>query len=166
METTAVDNPQVQTENHNSCTLQPDFPAFHRLGNQRWISAIALFELHPAGLWEELLLTGIAPAVWHNSRVQPLGLGSFFTSQGGGKAGEVQEEVPWKGRAHLRFPLHTAECSPCVRLGRSNMSMAGTSPPLPLFGPWFIPNYHRGSTKLNRKKRKKHTTKPLTFSRP
>lgn len=41
------------------------------LGNQRWFSATALSELHRAGLSEKLLLTSIAPAVWH-SRVQPL----------------------------------------------------------------------------------------------
>lgn len=56
-----------------------------------------------------------------------------------------------------------------MELGRSSISTAGSclpSPPSPLFGPslknTFIPNYVRGSTKFNRK-RKNKPTKPLHF---
>lgn len=56
-----------------------------------------------------------------------------------------------------------------MELGKSSISTAGSclpSPPSPLFGPslknTFIPNYVRGSTKFNRK-RKNKPTKSLHF---
>lgn len=83
---------------HNFYTLQPNFPASQQdhdiaatLGNQRWFSAILPFELHRAGLSEKLLLTSIAPAVWHTHESNPSGLGcsSHLRAVPGGKAGEV-----------------------------------------------------------------------------
>lgn len=44
---------------------------------QRWFSIIALFWLHRAGLLKNLLLTSIAPAVWHTHESNPIGLQLF-----------------------------------------------------------------------------------------
>lgn len=96
-ETTAVDNPRFgqKTQFFHFSTqfpaLQQDHDVAATLRNHRWFSATAPFELHRAGLSEKLLLTSIAPAVWHTHESSPSGLGcsSHLRAVPGGKAGEV-----------------------------------------------------------------------------
>lgn len=165
MKTTAADNPRFRQKKHNSYTLQPDFPAFTagpleiRDGFQQ-LPCLSYIELG----FQRSCCSQVLLQQFGTLRVQPrLGLCSHLRAVPGGKAGEIHvgsevTTVPQKGQAHLQFPLQTAEYLPCVKLGRSSISTAGSclpSAPSPLFGPTlrnaFIPNYVRGSTKLNKK---------------
>lgn len=74
--------PERKKKPHNSYTLQAHCAALQQdqgttvtLGKPSWLSAIALSELHRAGLSGKLLLTNIAPAVWHPRESNPSGLG-------------------------------------------------------------------------------------------
>lgn len=124
-----------------SCPLQQDHDTVATLGNRRWISAAALSHVglgFGRSCCSQVLL-------WHfgTRESNPSWLGLLFTPQAvpGGKVGDSSRGrgscSAW-GRTRLWFPLRTAEGLPCLKLGRSSPSTAGSclpSPPSPLFGP-------------------------------
>lgn len=55
---------------------------------RRWFSLTAPFWLHRAGLLKNLLLTSIAPAVWHARESNPIGL-RLFKLQGSARRGRL-----------------------------------------------------------------------------